>query len=1219
MYSFARHNHGLAWVTLSAISLFVHGCGSMSADNPAGNGAAAGTESVSPASDTLFSTIETPDFGRYDLVARGPDDGSGEWQFAVRSGRGAPTKNELRFVWDFGDGKTYEGVEQSYSFTTNGSYVIKVTAIKLDGAVAFILTLNVEVAIAVNEPPIADAGTDQTADANALVFLYGGASSDPDGDPLTYRWVQISGEPVLLLHANEPTASFIAPSIPQDADLVFGVTVGDGGYNAQDSVVVRVLKLVQPAALLVTADAGADQLNVLQGTPVTLDGSGSSSSNGSPLTYAWSWSPLLGTDVTLQPTTDPAIVTFTAPGLAQGETSLDLFFELVVSAGDQSASDEVRVTVTSESLSGGTVPVPPVPTEPCVTSSPTWQNMSLTSQSGSFEFQFDAVPNNANMDGIVALSQGAGATFADYAVIVRFDLAGSIDIRDGATYAADASVPYSAGTNYHFRVLVNGPARTYNVYVTPEGGTQETLATDYAFRSEQSSVTSLANWAAWSDTGGSMDVCNAVLAVVALTASAGPDVIMAPGGAVTLSGSASGGELPYTYRWSPTTGLDNASAPQPTARPSATTTYTLTVTDSVGASAGDSVVVTVQNAPLAAGAGPDVSVQPGGSITLQGSASGGTPSYTFRWSPTTGLNNANIAQPTASPAATTTYTLTVTDSASRTASDSAVVIVQGNTGTNAIAVWGFQDKWGVSGVANIGVAAYHETGMQGVTLTFGGIAGLFDTTVTDERLDPATRPTDNQTHPGYPYFYAAVDTTRVPDGDYTVGAVVTPNFGLPRTLAPITLRIRNSADVLRFVDGTIGNDSWDGTSARYVSGGTGPWRTLGKAASSATQASGVTRIVVAAGSYAPTEGAASRTSYLQWTANPNGGATVQAPATLYLQSFNAWDGFKFAFTAFSGAGGWEQGIRLSGNHHITFRNCEFFRPAEDHLYFGVYATDSRDLGFLDSTFRGWGTGLVIASGGYGSAPTTRNVVIRNNKYTRSMGSIAFGLNDALVEGSRSYDMANYRYPGSDDHPDGIQFDFNGPMENIMIRHCAFWHGGNDPGNWNFLIFDPHSMPKDIAVFNNWAQIYFQAPYSSFSINLDASATHMVFVHNTVMVDVNGAPAFGMRSSPPWRDSVIKNNILDSLHLGADEVAHNSLGHNVYRASNQAAFSPLQEGDVIDPAPGYLDEANYDVRLGASSPYSQYGSRPGQPVHVKYDYSLKLRDPSRPSRGAFEAQ
>jgi PKD repeat protein len=588
MYSFARHDHGLAWVTLSAISLFVHGCGSMSADNPAGNG----TDSVSPASDTLFSTIETPDFGRYDLVARGPDDGSGEWQFAVRSGRGAPAKNELRFVWDFGDGKTYEGVEQSYSFTTNGSYVIKVTAIKLDGTVAFLLTLNVEVAIAVNEPPIADAGTNQTVDANALVFLYGGASSDPDGDPLTYQWVQISGVPVLLLHANEPTASFIAPSIPQDADLVFGVTVGDGGYNEQDTVVVRVLRLVQPAeTFLVTADAGADQLNVLQGTTVTLHGRGSSNPNTSPLTYAWS--PLLGTNVTLQPTTDPAIVTFTAPGLAQGETSLALFFELVVSAGDQSASDEVRVTVTSESLSGGGVvvnlcavdsdmdglndcedlcpqdllkrepgicgcgvadkdtdhdgtpdcidgcpsdPEKPEPglcgcgvvdseadvdnngvldcleTDTCVAGTSTWQNFAMPAQTGVFAVQFDAIPQAANIDGLISLSRGNVTSFGQSAVTPRFNVNGFIDAYNAniSWYAAETSLPYTPGTRYRFRVEVDLSRHTYSVFVAPPGSAERQIARDYAFRATQASVTSLDTWSVWAGTG-SHQVCNFVL------------------------------------------------------------------------------------------------------------------------------------------------------------------------------------------------------------------------------------------------------------------------------------------------------------------------------------------------------------------------------------------------------------------------------------------------------------------------------------------------------------------------------------------------------------------------------------------------------------------------------------------------------------------------------------------------------------------------------------
>ncbi len=50
------------------------------------------------------------------------------------------------------------------------------------------------------------------------------------------------------------------------------------------------------------------------------------------------------------------------------------------------------------------------------------------------------------------------------------------------------------------------------------------------------------------------------------------------------------------------------------------------------------------------------------SVNLTSSVSGGTPGYTYSWSPAAGLNNASIANPIASPLATTTYTLTVTDS-----------------------------------------------------------------------------------------------------------------------------------------------------------------------------------------------------------------------------------------------------------------------------------------------------------------------------------------------------------------------------------------------------------------------------------------------------------------------------------------------------------------------------------------------------------------------------
>ncbi|MCQ2320777.1 MAG: C25 family cysteine peptidase [Bacteroidales bacterium] len=64
----------------------------------------------------------------------------------------------------------------------------------------------------------------------------------------------------------------------------------------------------------------------------------------------------------------------------------------------------------------------------------------------------------------------------------------------------------------------------------------------------------------------------------------------------------------------------------------------------------------------------------GGSATLNAMATGGDGSFTYHWTPATGLNNANIQAPTATPAQTTTYTCTVT-SGGETATGTATITV----------------------------------------------------------------------------------------------------------------------------------------------------------------------------------------------------------------------------------------------------------------------------------------------------------------------------------------------------------------------------------------------------------------------------------------------------------------------------------------------------------------------------------------------------------------
>jgi len=97
-----------------------------------------------------------------------------------------------------------------------------------------------------------------------------------------------------------------------------------------------------------------------------------------------------------------------------------------------------------------------------------------------------------------------------------------------------------------------------------------------------------------------------------------------------------------------------------------------------GVHAAPDAATTVVTAPVAE-AGPDKTIDQGGSAVLEGSASGGVAPYTYAWTPTAGLSDANVAAPIAPPPTPTTYVLTVTDALAQTDSDSVTVHVLGVT------------------------------------------------------------------------------------------------------------------------------------------------------------------------------------------------------------------------------------------------------------------------------------------------------------------------------------------------------------------------------------------------------------------------------------------------------------------------------------------------------------------------------------------------------------
>ena len=78
-----------------------------------------------------------------------------------------------------------------------------------------------------------------------------------------------------------------------------------------------------------------------------------------------------------------------------------------------------------------------------------------------------------------------------------------------------------------------------------------------------------------------------------LVASVGTGQTICVGGNTSIGGTATGGKEPYTYAWSPSTGLSNTNVANPVASPSVTTTYTLTVTDANNCKSMDNIMVTV--------------------------------------------------------------------------------------------------------------------------------------------------------------------------------------------------------------------------------------------------------------------------------------------------------------------------------------------------------------------------------------------------------------------------------------------------------------------------------------------------------------------------------------------------------------------------------------------------------------------------------------------------
>ncbi|MBE0127670.1 glycosyl hydrolase family 18 protein [Citrobacter amalonaticus] len=198
--------------------------------------------------------------------------------------------------------------------------------------------------VVTNHAPIASA-TDLSVTGPATVTLDGSASSDPDGDAITWKWTQISGPSVTISNSTKAKASFNVAAVTSDQTLVFRLTVTDakGLKNAIDVQVVNKAPKANQAPVVnqmesVTLQSGDNHSLHAQATDP----------DGDALTYAWS------VPADMQATgTNTANVNITAP-----EVSSDSTYTLgvVVSDGKTSVQSDVQVVVTPKPAEEGTPP-----------------------------------------------------------------------------------------------------------------------------------------------------------------------------------------------------------------------------------------------------------------------------------------------------------------------------------------------------------------------------------------------------------------------------------------------------------------------------------------------------------------------------------------------------------------------------------------------------------------------------------------------------------------------------------------------------------------------------------------------------------------------------------------------------------------------------------------------------------------------------------------------
>lgn len=176
------------------------------------------------------------------------------------------------YLWDFGDGTSARGAQAKHAFAASGRYRVVLTV--RDNSATTTDTARDTLRIFVNQPPVAQAGPDQTVTASVVEFD-GSGSKDSDGELVRYDWTFSDGgkdNGVKTSHV------FARPGTYKNQ-----LTVTDNSGTQNDQATDEMVVIVNDKPI---ADAGRDQTGA-PGQSLAFDGSSSFDSDGTISAYAW--------------------------------------------------------------------------------------------------------------------------------------------------------------------------------------------------------------------------------------------------------------------------------------------------------------------------------------------------------------------------------------------------------------------------------------------------------------------------------------------------------------------------------------------------------------------------------------------------------------------------------------------------------------------------------------------------------------------------------------------------------------------------------------------------------------------------------------------------------------------------------------------------------------------------------------------------------------------